>query len=104
MKLFRNTIKHSEYTDLLLIELLVVIGVLAILLAITLIAINPNKLSISKTYETRSGHRMWKRFLTPSMNTEAANNGQQPPSVSTVTTTPVDLGLSPGPPSTSVRT
>src|ERR1700756_2181470 len=68
-----------------LIELLVVIGILAILLAITLIAINPNK----HFQDTRNAKRSSdvSALLDAIYEYESANNGSQPPSVQNVTTT-----------------
>src|SRR3982750_3075971 len=67
-----------------LIELLVVIGILAILLAITLIAINPNK----HFQDTRNAKRSSdvSAILDSIYEYESSNNGSQPPSVTGVTT------------------
>jgi prepilin-type N-terminal cleavage/methylation domain-containing protein len=67
-----------------LIELLVVIGILAILLAITLIAINPNK----HFQDTRNAKRSSdvSAILDAIYEYESSNNGSQPPSVTGVTT------------------
>jgi prepilin-type N-terminal cleavage/methylation domain-containing protein len=73
-----------------LIELLVVIGILAILLAITLIAINPNK-HFEDVRNTQRASNV-EAILDGIYEYESANNGNQPPSVASVTTTPVDLG------------
>lgn len=66
-----------------LIELLVVIGILAILLAITLIAINPNK----HFQDTRNAQRSSDvvAILDAIYEYESSNNGSQPPSVAGVT-------------------
>ncbi|HWT55730.1 MAG TPA: type II secretion system protein [Candidatus Microsaccharimonas sp.] len=68
-----------------LIELLVVIGILAILLAITLIAINPNK----HFQDTRNAKRSSdvSAILDAIYEYESSNNGSQPPAVQGVTTT-----------------
>jgi prepilin-type N-terminal cleavage/methylation domain-containing protein len=68
-----------------LIELLVVIGILAILLAITLIAINPNK----HFQDTRNAKRSSdvSAILDAIYEYESSNNGSQPPAVQSVTTT-----------------
>lgn len=66
-----------------LIELLVVIGILAILLAITLIAINPNK----HFQDTRNAKRSSdvSAILDSIYEYESSNNGSQPPAVTGVT-------------------
>lgn len=72
-----------------LIELLVVIGILAILLAITLIAINPNK----HFQDTRNAQRSSNvsAILNAVYEYEAANNGNVPASLAAVGTTPVPV-------------
>ena len=69
-----------------LIELLVVIGILAILLAITLIAINPSK----HFQDTRNAKRSSDvaAILDSIYEYESSNTGSQPPSVANVTSTP----------------
>ncbi|MBC7581924.1 type II secretion system protein [Aeromicrobium sp.] len=73
-----------------LIELLVVIGILAILLAITLIAINPTK----HFQDTRNAKRSSDvaAILDSIYEYESGNNGAQPASVSGVTATPTAVG------------
>jgi prepilin-type N-terminal cleavage/methylation domain-containing protein len=73
-----------------LIELLVVIGILAILLAITLIAINPNK----HFQDTRDAKRSSDvaAILDSIYEYESSNNGSQPPSLSAVSTTALPIG------------
>jgi prepilin-type N-terminal cleavage/methylation domain-containing protein len=68
-----------------LIEVLVVIGILAILLAITLIAINPNK----HFQDARNSQRASNvgAVLDAIYAYEAANSGNQPPAVSKVSLT-----------------
>jgi prepilin-type N-terminal cleavage/methylation domain-containing protein len=73
-----------------LIELLVVIGILAILLAITLIAINPNK-HFEDTRNTQRSSNV-SEILNAIYEYESANNGNQPPSVANVTSTPLPVG------------
>src|SRR3982750_4591565 len=75
-----------------LIELLVVIGILAILLAITLIAINPNK----HFQDTRNakGSSDVSAILDSIYEYESSNTGAQPPAV-TGGTTAVALGANP---------
>ncbi len=68
-----------------LIELLVVIGILAILLAITLIAINPNKHFQDSRNTQRSSNVS--EILNAIYEYESANNGNRPASVVNVTTT-----------------
>jgi type IV pilus assembly protein PilA len=74
-----------------LIELLVVIGILAILLAVTLIAINPNK----HFQDSRNAQRQSNvsAILDAIYEYESANNGKIPPTISGVTSTPVEIGL-----------
>jgi len=84
--------KAANQGGFTLIELLVVIGILAILLAITLIAINPNK----HFQDTRNAKRSSDvaAILDSIYEYESSNNGSQPPSVSGVTTA-VALGAIP---------
>ncbi|HWT55731.1 MAG TPA: type II secretion system protein [Candidatus Microsaccharimonas sp.] len=73
-----------------LIELLVVIGILAILLAITLIAINPNK----HFQDTRNAKRSSDvaAILDSIYEYESSNTGSQPPSLAHVGATPAAIG------------
>jgi prepilin-type N-terminal cleavage/methylation domain-containing protein len=72
-----------------LIELLVVIGILAILLAITLIAINPNKHFQDSRNTQRSSDVT--ALLDSIYQYEAANNGNLPPTVVNVPTTAASI-------------
>ena len=79
---FKKVKSSSGFT---LIELLVVIGILAILLAITLIAINPNKHFQDSRNTQRSSNVS--EILNAVYEYESANNGNKPASVANVTTT-----------------
>ena len=85
MKLPTKT-RSSGFT---LIELLVVIGVLAILLAITLIAINPNKhFQDARNTQRKSDVAA---MLDAIYEYESANSGVAPPAVQNVTSTAASL-------------
>ena len=85
-----NRLKANNQGGFTLIELLVVIGILAILLAITLIAINPNK----HFEDARNAQRQSNvsSILDAIYEYESANNGNEPPSVASVTSAPAELG------------
>jgi len=85
-----NRLKANSQGGFTLIELLVVIGILAILLAVTLIAINPNK----HFEDARNAQRQSNvaAILDAIYEYESANSGNEPPTVAAVTSTPVDLG------------
>ena len=77
--------RKSNQGGFTLIELLVVIGILAILLAITLIAINPNKHFQSSRNAQRSSNVS--SILDAIYEYESGHNGNVPPSLSDVSTT-----------------
>lgn len=78
---FPNLKNQKGFT---LIELLVVIGILAILLAITLIAINPSKHFEDSRNAQRSSNVA--AILNGIYEYESANNGNVPPSLSSIST------------------
>jgi len=82
--------KAANQGGFTLIELLVVSGILAILLAITLIAINPNK----HFQDTRNAKRSSDvaAILDSIYEYESSNTGSQPPSLAAVSTTPLPIG------------
>src|SRR6185437_14061547 len=84
-----STLTKSE-GGFTLIELLVVIGVLGILLAITLIAINPNKHFQDARNTQRSSNVS--EFLNAIYEYESANTGNTPPSLTNLGTTALPLG------------
>jgi prepilin-type N-terminal cleavage/methylation domain-containing protein len=83
---------HIREHGFTLIELLVVIGILAILLAITLIAINPNKhFQDGRNAERRSDVAA---IVDAVYQYEASNSGNLPAPLSLVTSTPTFMALS----------
>ncbi len=91
--------KLTSMNGFTLIELLVVIGILAILLAITLIAINPNKHFQDSRNTQRSSNVS--EILNAIYEYESANNGNQPPSLTNLSLT-MPLGEAPTQAATSV--
>ena len=81
--------RSKQQTGFTLVEVLVVIGILAILLAITLIAINPSK----HFQDTRNTQR--RSDVTAVLDAiyayESANNGNVPPAVANLTSTAAPL-------------
>jgi prepilin-type N-terminal cleavage/methylation domain-containing protein len=91
MKLLTKIKNKAEAQEgFTLIELLVVIGILAILLAITLIAINPNK-HFEDVRNTQRASNVG-AILDGIYEYESANSGNEPPSVASVSTTPLYIG------------
>ncbi len=86
-KLQKLTSSESGFT---LVELLIVIGVLAILLAITLIAINPNKHFQDARNTQRSSNVG--EVLNAIYEYESANTGNLPPSLTYLGTNALPLG------------
>jgi type IV pilus assembly protein PilA len=85
---------RTQQTGFTLIEVLVVVGILAILLAITLIALNPAKHFQDARNTQRSSDVS--AILNAIYQYQAANKGTLPPSLSAVTTTPVPLATGVG--------
>lgn len=81
---------HKQQKGFTLIEVLVVVGILAILLAITLIALNPAR----NFADTRNAQRSSdvSAILNAIYQYQAQNNGSLPTSVSGVTSTAAIIG------------
>ena len=86
MKLFKNIFKKNQ-KGFTLIELLVVIGILAVLLAITLIAINPAR-QFSQANDTKRASDA--NAILNAINQYMADNAGSVPG--TITATPTDIG------------
>jgi prepilin-type N-terminal cleavage/methylation domain-containing protein len=80
---------HKNQSGFTLIELLIVVGILAILLAITLLALNPSKHFQGARNAQRSSDVT--AILDGVYEYEAAHTGSLPPSVTHVTTTAAKL-------------
>ena len=90
MNILEKIRKHrADQGGFTLIELLVVIGLLAILLAITLIAINPNKHFEDARNAQRSSDV--DSILDAVYDYESDNNGNLPAALSGLSTTPEEL-------------
>jgi prepilin-type N-terminal cleavage/methylation domain-containing protein len=91
MNLFTYTRnRKTDQRGFTLIELLVVIGVLAILLAITLLAINPNKHFKDARNTQRQSNVS--EILNAIYEYESANTGTTPPSLANLSSTALPLG------------
>lgn len=86
----KNINKTKSQPGFSLIELLVINGILAVLLAITLTTLNPNK-SFEDLRNTQRASDI-EAILDGIYEYESANNGNLPYSVASVTTKPVELG------------
>jgi type IV pilus assembly protein PilA len=80
---------HNQQKGFTLIEVLVVVGILAILLAITLIALNPAKHFADARDAQRSSDIV--AILNSVYQYQAANKGTLPPTLSSVSTTALDI-------------
>ncbi len=84
LRTLRNITSKSRQQGFTLVEILVVIGILAILLAITLVAINPNQHFQDSRNSQRSSNVT--AILDAIYEYESNHSGNVPPSLSAVTT------------------
>jgi prepilin-type N-terminal cleavage/methylation domain-containing protein len=90
MKILRPRHRKIEQAGFTLVELLVVIGILGVIMAVTIIAINPSV----QFQNARNAQRQAdvSTILDAVYEYEATNAGALPPGASSVTTTAKDLG------------
>ncbi len=82
----------SQQKGFTLVEILVVIGILAILLAITLVAINPGQHFVDSRNSQRQANVT--AILDAIYEYESQHSGNVPPSLSSLSTTAEDIALS----------
>lgn len=90
LQTIKATIKNSRQKGFTLVEILVVVGILAVLLAVALVAINPNQHFIdSRNSQRRSNVTA---ILDAIYEYQAANNGSLPTALQGAIATPTDIG------------